>query len=318
MATESSASPPTSTVTLLKAIGISLLGVTLLDSMGAVIKYLGDAYPPAQMAFFRNLFGLAPSLVLLLASRNWHARGRILRIDRWGVALARGLFVTGAQVCFYLSLVHLEFATAVTLSFAGPLFVAALSVPILKVKVGLYRWSAVLIGFVGIVWVVRPASDVFSYYALLPVGAAVGYALSAVTVRLIDDTTPSTLIYLYSSVASLAGALGLTYATGGFVPVESAAHWAWIVLLGLLGGAGVLCLVIAYRMTQPSNLAPFDYFGILYAILIGWLVFGETPYDRLFPGTVLIVAGGLLILWRERHRKPDGPPDSRGPETPMT
>lgn len=289
--------------TLLKAIGLSLLGITLLDSMGAVIKHLGDAYPPQQMSVYRNLFGLIPSLILLLASRDWHARGRILRIERWGVAIVRGLFVAGAQVCFYLALVHLEFATAVTLAFAGPMFVTALSVPILGDRVGPYRWTAVLVGFAGIVWVVRPGSDLFSLYALLPLGAAFGYAMSTVLVRLIGNDSPSALIHLYGTATTLAAALVMTLATGGFVPVAGPGHWTWIVVMGLLGGTGVLCLVVAYRMTRPSNLAPFDYFGIVYAFLVGWLVFGEAPYDRLFPGTLLIVAGGLLILWRERRQK---------------
>ena len=86
--------------------------------------------------------------------------------------------------------------------------------------------------------------------------------------------------------------------------MESLEHWLWIIAMGTAGGFGVLLLVMAYRTTKPSNLAPFDYFGILYAFALGWIFFGEAPFGTLFPGVILIVVGGFVIIWRERKGSP--------------
>jgi drug/metabolite transporter (DMT)-like permease len=127
------------------------------------------------------------------------------------------------------------------------------------------------------------------------------YALTGVTSRLFDADVPTPLLNLYSAAAAMVGATVLCLSTGGFSPVASGTDMAWIFLMGAMGGSGVLCLVASFRMTEPSNLAPFQYFGILFAFLLGWVFFGEAPVERLFPGVILIIAGGLLIVWRERR-----------------
>lgn len=290
------------------AILVNIAGIFLLDLMGAIIKHLstgqggyGGGYGAAELSAWRNFFAMAPALVVLWLSADWQARGRRLLIRQWPLAWARGGFVALAQFLFYLSLARLEFATASTITFAMSLFIVAFSVPILGEPVGRVRWIAVVIGFAGVIWVMQPGSDVFTPAALLPLGAAMGYALTSVTARLIDREVPTALINLYSNTAALAGALILTLATGGFSPVASLADLGWILAMGTFGGCGVLCLIISFRMTEPSNLAPFNYFGIPIAFALGWLFFDEAPFGRLFPGVILIVGGGLMIVWRERQ-----------------
>jgi len=285
----------------LRAILINLAGILLLDLMGLIIKHLSGAYSAAELTAYRNLFGMVPSLAFLWLSARWQAGGRRLRIRQWPLAWLRGGFVTLAQFLFYLSLARLEFATASTIAFSMALFITAFSVPLLGERVGVVRWSAVVVGFVGVVMVMGPGSDSFSLDALLPLGAAVLYALTSVTAPLIDDDVPTPLMNLYANVAAAAGAIVLTLATGGFTPVASATDLLWIFTMGALGGTGVLCLIVSFRMIEPSNLAPFNYFGIPFAFILGWLFFREAPVGRLFPGVVLIVAGGLLIFWRERR-----------------
>ena len=269
--------------------------------MGESARVLGQVYPPQQLAVLRNFFGLVPAAALLAFSAEWHQGGRKLGFRQWRYGVFRGLAVTIAQFCFYVALLHLEFATASTLVFATPLFLTAMSVPVLGERVGPWRWSAVVIGFLGIVLIMRPGSEVFSYYALLPLGAALGYACSAIVVRRIDPAVPIATLNLHSQLSACLGALVLTAFTSGFVPVQGALDWVWIVAMGLLGGAGVLCLTTAYRLTRPANIAPFEYFGIIFAFILGWLFFDEAPIDRLFPGVLVIVGAGLLIVWRE-HR----------------
>ena len=282
-------------------IAIVLLGILLLDIMGVFIRILAETYPPQELAIFRNIFGMLPSFILLAGTAAWHEAGRPLRIRQWRLALMRGVFVTGAQFCFYLGLTKLEFATVSTLAFAGPMIVTALSVPVLREHVGPWRWAAVLIGFGGVIMVMGPGTDVFTLWALLPLGAALGYASASVAVRLIDKDVPSPLVNLYANVAAMIGALILTVTTAEPVALQSWQDLGLIALMGVCGGSGVLCLTFAYRMAQPSALAPFEYSGILFAFVLGWFVFHEAPIERLFPGVLLIVGAGLLIIWRERR-----------------
>jgi len=303
----------------LRAILINLAGIFLLDLMGLIIKHLSGDYGAAELSAYRNLFGMVPSLAFLWLSARWQAGGRRLRIRQWPLAWLRGGFVTLAQFLFYLSLARMEFATTSTIVFSMALFITAFSVPLLGERVGGFRWSAVVIGFFGVVMVMGPGSGSVSYDALLPFGAAALYALASVTARMFDDDVPTPLMNLYANVAAAAGAIALTLATGGFTPIVSGTDLLWIFTMGALGGSGVLCLIVSFRMTEPSNLAPFNYFGIPFAFILGWLFFGEAPVGQLFPGVLLIAAGGLLIVWRERRlrrRSAAAPGESKDVPTP--
>ncbi len=285
------------------AIVLSLIALTLFDGMGLIIKHLSPHYSAAELSAWRNIFGLVPSVIALWSSKAWHASGKQMKIRQWKLALMRGVIVTFAQLSFYLSLGLMAFATASTITYANALFMTALSVPLLAEKVGWVRWSAVMIGFAGVVMVMQPGSDAFSITALLPLAAAALYALVAVTARLFDDDVPNPLVSVYSTIASAIGAIIVTLFWGGFTPIASLGDLGWIMGMGAFGGTAVLFLVASYRMTEPSNLAPFSYFGIPLAFVLGWMFFDETPWSTLFPGAILIALGGLLIVWRERQLK---------------
>jgi len=281
-----------------RAVAILLLGIFLLDIMGAMVKTLLPHFSAQELSAWRNLIGMLPSLLLLTWSGEFRLGRTRLIIRQWPLALLRGVFVTFAQLSFYFSLGKLEFATVSALNYTTSLFVVALSVPILKERVGRFRWTAVLLGFAGAIWVVKPGSEAFSLIAIVPVIAAFLYALSSVCVRLIDTDVPNALLYLYSSVAAAIGSVVITLLTSGFSPIGSIVDLLGLIAMGLFGGTGVLCLLMALRLVTPSILAPFNYFGILSSFSIGWLMFGEAPLDKLFPGVLLIVAAGLLVVWR--------------------
>lgn len=283
------------------AILLSLLALVLFDLMGLVIKHLSPHYTAAELSAYRNVVGLFPSLVALWLTRSWHANGRQLRIRQWPLACSRGLIIAVAQLCFYYALGTLAFATAATISYSNALFMTALAVPILGEKVGALRWFAVLIGFAGVVLVMGPGRETFTAAALAPVGAALAYALAGVLARRLDGDVPSPLVNLYSSAVALVGSVLLVPLAGGFSEIRHAADIWWMLAMGCFGGLAVLCLVASYRMTEQSNLAPFSYFGIPTAFLLGWLFFGEAPWNDLFPGAILIVIGGLMVIWRERR-----------------
>lgn len=277
-----------------------ILSIFLFDVQGAIIKHLGSRYEVLQIAMFRNLLGMLPSLLALYLSVQWHKSGRSFRLQKWRLGLARGLLLVVAQLCFYLALTRMELATATTLAFAGPLFVTSLSVPLLGHKVGLWRALAVVGGFFGVVLVMRPGLEGFSPFLILPVLAALFYATNSLTARFFDESVPTALINLYSSASAAVVIALITFVSGSWMPVQSGTDWFWLFAMGMAGGCAVLLMITAYRLTEPSSLSPFEYFGIPFSFILGWLIFDEAPLDRLFPGVLFIVAGGLLVLWRER------------------
>lgn len=291
---------PAKNVNFAKAVLFILLAILLFDIQAAIIKHLGDRYPVQQLASFRNIFGLLPSLLVLILSQEWHNSGRPLTFRQWRLGILRGLILGVAQFCFYLGITKLAFATATTLTYIGPIFITILSIPVLKHSVGVWRWSAVIIGFFGVMLVLRPGTEIFSFYALLPLAASFGYSLSTVCVRLIDDAVPTATINLYSSSGALICSTAILLFTTGYRPIMQTIDWLWLLAMGTVGGFAVFCMITAYRLAKPSKLSPFEYFGIPFAFILGWLLFDETPFERLFPGVIFIISAGMLVAWRER------------------
>ena len=284
-----------------RAVIFSLIALVFFDLMGLIIKLLSPKYSAVELSAYRNFFGLIPSAIALWYSDMWQQTHRSFRIRQWPLACLRGVIVAFAQLMFYLSLGRIAFATASTISYSNALFMTIFAIIFLGETVGVIRWTAVLAGFVGVVMVMGLGSETFTWDALLPFGAAALYALSGVTARLIDDDVSSALVNIYSTVIAVAASIILTLFLGGFSSIANGSDVFWIIAMGAFGGIAVLFLVISYRMTEQSNLAPFSYFGIPLAAFFGWLFFDEAPLDDLFPGALLIVASGLLIIWRERQ-----------------
>ncbi|MEP5154902.1 DMT family transporter [Planktotalea sp.] len=285
-----------------KAILLLLAAVLCFDVMSIFVRILAASYTPQELSAYRNVLGMLPSLALLIWTGELRFRAGALKIEQWQLALWRGVVVAFAQVFFYSALAQLELATVATLGQTNAFFVVILSVLYLGEKVGVWRIAALFIGFAGVVWILRPGSDAFTMAALLPVGAAACYAFAMVSVRKFGPDTSNALIYLYSSIGSAVGAIVLAFFTAEFSPIHSLFDGLLILVMSIIGGTGVLLMMIAFRMASPSVLAPFWYIGILTAGVFGWLIFDEAPLDTLFPGILLIVGAGALIIWRERKR----------------
>lgn len=285
------------------AIILSLMALVLFDAMGLIIKLLSTKFSAAELSTWRNLFGILPAFLVLYASKTWRENGKKIIIKQWKLALLRGVIASLAQLCFYWSLGLMAFATASTITYSGALFATAFAIPILGERVGIVRWLAVIIGFIGVVFILQPGSDAFTHYSILPLAAAAFYALLTITAKLFDSQVSSALVNVYASLSSTVCAAILTLFLGGFSPISSLDEIFWIIMMGAFGGSAVLLYVVSYRMTEQSNLAPFSYFGIPIAFFFGWAFFDETPWDAIFPGGILIICGGLLIFWRERSFK---------------
>ena len=288
---------------LISAIVVLLFGVFAFDLMGILVRMLGGTYPIFQVSIFRNFFGIIPPLLLLWRFQQF-ATLRALNRPRFHlILLIRSVSVLSAQYCFYTALTKIEFATASALGFTGPLFITALSIPLLGHRVGTWRWSAIAIGFVGMLTVMKPFDASFSAYMIYPIIAALGYAISSLLVRLYPEDIPSASIQFTQQISTCLFAIVCLYAFETPVPLGSQFDAGLFLLMGVFGGTGVMCLVTAYRMADPSALSPFEYFGIPISFTLGWLFFSEAPFDDLFPGIIFIIIAGLIIVYRERRIK---------------
>ncbi len=277
----------------------------MLDCMGAVAKHLVDRYTAQQISLARNTFGLLPTFLILLWENKTRLSLNSIYLRQWRLGLARGFLVAIAQLALYGAYKHLDLATVEVIAYSGPLFITILAVPWLGERVGIWRWVAVLGGFGGVVLVIGPGTDIFTWVGILPAVAAFFYANSLVLTRKFDKDASHAAINLHAQAGAIVGSfiLLMTTSTLDWPQGETFAtltDLGFALLLGGFGGFGVYLLTLAYRRTAASLLAPFEYFGVLSALAIGWIVFAEWPVERIFPGVIFIIGAGLVIILRER------------------
>ena len=287
----------------IRAILVCLLAYLCFDLMSVHVRLLSQRYSPQELSVYRNILGVLPSIFLLIYNRELSFNFQDYKIKQWKLAFGRGLLVAVAQLLFYTALVDLELATVSALRQTNAIFIVLITVVFYGEKVRAWRWGAVIIGFGGAIWIMQPGSNVFTWTAALPVGAAFCYAASMVTLRSFDKSISSGIIYFYSSIAAALGAIILASGTTDFSTIQSKSDLFLIFSMSLCGGFGVVFLMYAFRQAPASVLAPFSYFGILTAFGLGWVIFDELPLDKLFPGVILIILSGLTILWREERNK---------------
>ncbi|MCJ8310339.1 MAG: DMT family transporter [Hyphomicrobiales bacterium] len=287
----------------IRAIMVCLLAYICFDIMSVHVRVLSERYSPQELSVYRNVVGVVPAVVMLAYSGELSLNWADYKIKQWKLAFGRGLFVAVAQLLFYTALANLELATVSALGQTNALFVVLIAIVLYREQVGAWRWGAVILGFIGAMWIVRPGSDVFTWTAILPIGAAFCYAASIVTLRSFDKSISSSILYFYSAVSAGVGAIILAAVTTDFSPIQSVQDALLISSMSICGGFGVVFLMYAFRNADAAVLAPFSYFGILTAFCFGWFFFGEFPVDTLFPGILLIVASGLTIIWREQRGK---------------
>ena len=287
---------------LLIAVLLTLSGLFLLDCMGIAIKYLRNDYPAAVLSVYRNFFGMIPCFIVLFLSSKWHANGRTIIIKEWRLGLLRGIFVCFAQICLYTSYFYVPYALVATMEHTGPMIVSLLCIPILGERFGLFKMSAVVSGFIGIIFIMQPWSDDFNIYMLLPVCAAFGYSLARVTTLSFPKEVLSPLINIYAQIGTIFCSSLIIIFFNQWTPFKSIEDLFLILIMGLAGGVGTLLIIYGTRKAELSKITPFDYIEIFFALILGWIFFQEWPIDKLFPGALFIIAGGLIIIWRQKKR----------------
>lgn len=284
----------------LTGIALNLCALVVLVSMAGVVKAVSAHVPTGQAVFSRAFFSL-PFILGWIALQGPLLDG--LRVERPRLHLMRGIVGTLTLSMNFLALSLLPLPEVTTIGFAAPVLTLVFAVVFLGEKVRLFRWTAVALGLVGVMIVVWPrlslsgnVDEMARLGALMALGAAVCAALVKIIVRrmVATETTPS-IVFWFAATASLLSLLTLPF---GWV-VPSGEIMALLVLTGALGAVGQLMLTASYRFADASALAPFWYAQLFFASFIGFVFFGEVPTGPMIAGAVLVIASGLLILWRE-------------------
>lgn len=281
---------------------IMLAAVACFALMDAGLKQLTATYPPFQLASLRGAASLPLVLVWALATGGVAS----LRIRRWSLHLLRGAIGIGMMASFVYALRTLPLSTAYSIFFVAPLAITALSVPLLGEKVGPRRWTAIAIGLLGVLVLLRPSGEgVISLAALAVLAAALGYALSAITVRVLvrTDSVQSIMFWLLAMIALGAGAL----AWPDWVPIRAADGWV-IAGIGVAGALGQYAITEAFRIGEASSIAPLEYTALVWGVLLDVALWGVLPDAVTWLGAAIIVASGLYLLRRERlHAEAEHP-----------
>ena len=281
------------------AISLMLLAILCVDSYMVVIKFLGNEYTVFQLAVFRNVAGVIPLFVLILFTKEYLSVFKNLNNKFVFLSFFRGLCFLAMNIFIFISVINLEFATAMTLTFSSPFFIVILSIIFLKDKVGIYRWSAIFIGFFGVVLIMKPTSEIFNFYSIFPILTAIAWSFSVIILKYIPEGHSTAKIQLYTLIFNVLGGIFLYFVTSGHVEIKSIQDFLLMTLTGILGGTAAILFIYSYRLISASKMASFEYFGIPSSFILGWLFFNEAPWSQLFPGVLVIVFAGMIIIWRD-------------------
>lgn len=285
-------------------IGLKVVSVVFFVGMQSFIKAAG-VLPAGQIVFFRSFFAIFPIIVFLAWQRQLSTA---LETERPLSHIARGLVGVFSMGMGFFALTRLPLPEAITLNYAQPLLVVVFSAIFLGEIVRAYRWSAVIVGLVGVVIISWPKLTLFTSPGgmdngeVLGVAAALGSAaVSAVAMLLVrslvhSEKTP-TIVLWFSLTASMAGLLSLPF---GWQPL-TATQFAFLVACGFCGGMGQILMTEAYRHAEASTVAPFEYTSMILGLIVGYLAFGDRPTIHILVGGAIVIGAGIFIVWREQR-----------------
>lgn len=279
-----------------------LAAVATFAVMDLSIKRLVESYPAIQVTFMRGV----ASLPFLLGATAAFGKWSDLIPRRWTLHLVRGVLGVAVLWAFVYAVSLLSLGDAYSIFMSAPLLITALSVPILKERVGWRRWIAVCVGLLGVVIILKPSgSSWISIGGIAAFAAAVGYAINALTIRVLSrsDTADATIIWPLLILAAVSGVIAFP----SWVALRWE-HWGWILTMGVSGAIAQHLMTYAFRRAEPSVLAPLEYSALAWAMLFDYVIWATTPGARMLLGAAIIVASGLYVFQRE----------SRGSNLPQT
>ena len=271
------------------------LALTINDGMA---KYLTETYPVGQVMALRGTFILCLLIFLFISAK----KKLNLKIYSWRNNFYRAAAMTGSTFCFITGLSYLPIADAIAIAFAAPLLTTLLAVFCLRERVGLHRWVAIFFGFIGVIIIVQPTDDAFKVAALAPLGAAFFGAIRDVITRKITSSESSFTILLTSMfLITLAGYL--TFPLGWS---EFQVEHIWLFLCSsILVGVAQYLMIEAFRLGEVGLISPFKYSSLLWAVIIGFIVWGDIPGYFVLVGATILIISGVYLLRAEKNLKKD-------------
>lgn len=279
-------------------LGVSamLLSVLMFSMMDATVKWLGATYPTQQIMFFRCLVAMIPVAVII------YSRGGlvILKTRQAGMHLLRSLLGISAMGFAFYAFSLMRLADAISILHTTPLFMTALSVLLLREKVGKYRWSAVVAGFLGMLLVVRPGEGMLESGSFFMLIAALLIGFTTIIIRYLSAKDDPVCITFYFTVT---GVLVSTFGIAIFGwKTPAAGDWIFLIAVGLIGGLAQYLMTLSYRHSEIAVVAPVKYFSIAFGGLLAYFIWSEVPDIQSIIGIAIIVASGLYTLHRELLR----------------
>lgn len=262
----------------------------LNDTLG---KWLVQSYAVGQVLFMRSAVAL---FVLVLLMRSGGVR-QALRAEKPGTQALRATLATLEVIAFYAAVAYLPLADTMAFWLAAPLYVAALSPLVLGEHVGWRRWTAIIIGFIGVLIVLQPSPGTLSAPAFIAVGGSIAFALMMLTARSLRGTPDKTLSFWQTAAALIGGAVLAPF--GWATP--SLTDFFLLGVLGILAMLAHICVTRAFKLADAATVAPLQYTMLIWAALFGYLVFGDVPRPAMVFGSLIIVASGLFLFFRERQ-----------------
>ncbi|MDB0046265.1 DMT family transporter [Candidatus Pelagibacter sp.] len=279
------------------------LSVCTFSVMDLLVKWSSD-YPTGEVLFFRGFFGLLPTYFLIPKNKL----KTFYKTDRTKEHLFRCLTGLIALIAIVVALRELPLAVVVSLSYAAPLFITVLSIFLLSEKVGIFRWLAVLIGFVGVMIIAEPGFKGMNYLYFLPLIFCIGMAFVTITIRKLSTTEPIWLISIFFTITiSIAGLA--TIPMGWKMP--NFQDFILLILIGVTGGSANLFLTQSYKLSEVSLVAPLKYLALVFAIFFGYFIWNEIPTIKTLIGAALVVFASLIIFRREIYHKQKIPSTTR-------
>jgi drug/metabolite transporter (DMT)-like permease len=271
-----------------------VVAVSLFAAIDGLAKLMVQEMDPLQVIWSR--FAFAVPLLPFIVGNRWP---ELLRTDRLGLQVVRGLLPLFAGLAVVLALPAMPLGDATVLMFVSPLMLTALAVPLLKEQIGVHRWTAVVIGFVGVLVIIRPGGEAMQRAALLPLLTALLYALYQVATRVLGRRAPAMTTF---AIMVFVGTATSTVVVPFVWRTPDAAGWAMMAASGILHGLAHYLITRAFAMADAATLAPYNYTQLIGAGLIGFIVFDDVPDAWTFVGALIIVAAGLYVAYRERRR----------------
>ena len=276
----------------LHGIGFVIFMTICFSSLDASAKYLSNELPLWVLLWGRYFFNFL--FVALFFLRG--APADIIHTRKLKLQILRSIFLVAATVTFWRALVFLPLADCVVILFVSPLLVTILAAPILGESVGSHRWTAVILGFVGVMVVMRPGITIFDWVSILPLITALLYAGVQISTRILGRTEGALTTLLYSSTG---GVIICTIGVLFFWVTPSFEQWLVLGWLGFLGAVGHYLMIKAYEIAPASLLAPFDYTTLIWATILGFVMFGDLPDAWTVVGAIIIMSSGLYLIRRE-------------------